>query len=174
MLPNHSPLVVAEQFGTLESLYPERIDLGLGRAPGTDQATAFAMRRNMSSFRTRTTFRAMWPNSSQYFSNAVGGVRAAIPGEGLHVPIPDLGLEPAVRCAACRHAGAPVRLRLAFCAANDDKEAITLYRERFASLHPQQLSKTICDTRLQRDPCQTPTNRRSFLKLPLQQAFVSL
>src|SRR5215211_6894718 len=47
MLPNHSPLVVAEQFGTLEALYPGRIDLGLGRAPGTDQATARALRRNL-------------------------------------------------------------------------------------------------------------------------------
>ncbi|WP_145642124.1 MsnO8 family LLM class oxidoreductase, partial [Bacillus licheniformis] len=46
MLPNHSPLVIAEQFGTLESLYPGRIDLGLGRAPGTDQLTARALRRN--------------------------------------------------------------------------------------------------------------------------------
>src|SRR5690606_19685326 len=46
MLPNHSPLVVAEQFGTLETLYPGRIDLGLGRAPGTDQVTAMALRRN--------------------------------------------------------------------------------------------------------------------------------
>lgn len=48
MLPNHSPLVIAEQFGTLEALYPGRIDLGLGRAPGTDQRTAMALRRNMS------------------------------------------------------------------------------------------------------------------------------
>src|SRR5207344_3375120 len=49
MLPNHSPLVIAEQFGTLESLYPGRIDLGLGRAPGSDQATAYALRRNLVS-----------------------------------------------------------------------------------------------------------------------------
>src|SRR5881397_68977 len=48
MLPNHSPLVIAEQFGTLESLYPGRIDLGLGRAPGTDQLTARAMRRDLT------------------------------------------------------------------------------------------------------------------------------
>src|SRR6202050_1779288 len=47
MLPNHSPLVVAEQFGTLEALHPGRIDLGLGRAPGTDQLTALALRRTM-------------------------------------------------------------------------------------------------------------------------------
>src|SRR5690606_16591981 len=49
MLPNHSPLVIAEQFGTLESLHPGRIDLGLGRAPGSDQTTARALRRNLSS-----------------------------------------------------------------------------------------------------------------------------
>src|SRR5271156_1708337 len=48
MLPNHSPLVIAEQFGTLASLYPDRIDLGLGRAPGTDQPTARALRRNIA------------------------------------------------------------------------------------------------------------------------------
>src|SRR3546814_21070869 len=46
MLPNHAPLVIAEQFGTLASLYPDRIDLGLGRAPGSDQATARALRRD--------------------------------------------------------------------------------------------------------------------------------
>src|ERR1700751_2116897 len=49
MLPNHSPLVIAEQFGTLESLYPGRIELGLGRAPGTDQRTMLALRRNQQS-----------------------------------------------------------------------------------------------------------------------------
>ena len=49
MLPNHAPLVIAEQFGTLESLYPGRIDLGLGRAPGSDQVTARALRRNLGS-----------------------------------------------------------------------------------------------------------------------------
>src|SRR5687768_7009983 len=47
MLPNHAPLVIAEQFGTLESLFPGRVDLGLGRAPGTDRAAAFALRRNL-------------------------------------------------------------------------------------------------------------------------------
>src|SRR5467141_354495 len=48
MLPNHAPLVIAEQFGTLESLYPGRIDLGLGRAPGTDAVTAYALRRDLA------------------------------------------------------------------------------------------------------------------------------
>src|SRR5436190_9082552 len=49
MLPNHAPLVIAEQFGTLEALFPGRIDLGIGRAPGSDQATARALRRNLAS-----------------------------------------------------------------------------------------------------------------------------
>src|SRR5919199_5477765 len=49
MLPNHAPLIIAEQFGTLEALYPGRVDLGLGRAPGTDQAAAWALRRNLAS-----------------------------------------------------------------------------------------------------------------------------
>ena len=49
MLPNHAPLVIAEQFGTLDALYPGRIDLGLGRAPGSDQATAYALRRTLQS-----------------------------------------------------------------------------------------------------------------------------
>lgn len=90
MLPNHAPLVVAEQFGTLASLYPDRIDLGLGRAPGTDQVTARALRRE----RVETV--QDFPNDVQelltYFSleNKRGRVRA-IPGEGLDVPIWILG-----------------------------------------------------------------------------------
>ena len=89
MLPNHSPLVIAEQFGTLESLYPGRIDLGLGRAPGTDQRTVLALRRNA--------------NSSDRFPQDVLELQAyfapvqeshlvqAVPGGGLNVPIWILG-----------------------------------------------------------------------------------
>ena len=89
MLPNHSPLVIAEQFGTLESLYPGRIDLGLGRAPGTDQATWRAMRRE--------------PESSDRFPQDVLELRAllgpaepgqkilAVPGTDCHVPLWILG-----------------------------------------------------------------------------------
>lgn len=90
MLPNHSPLVVAEQFGTLASLYPGRIDLGLGRAPGTDQLTAMALRRN------RMESVEDFPNDvlalQQYFAadNKDAKVRA-IPGEGLDIPIWILG-----------------------------------------------------------------------------------
>lgn len=90
MLPNHSPLMVAEQFGTLETLFPGRIDLGLGRAPGTDQRTAAALRRG----RTETVedFPRDIETLQQYFSssNKDSAVRA-IPGEGLDIPIYLLG-----------------------------------------------------------------------------------
>ena len=62
MLPNHAPLVVAEAFGTLAELYPGRIDLGLGRAPGTDQATMRALRRDRTE--TADDFPRTWPNCS--------------------------------------------------------------------------------------------------------------
>ena len=90
MLPNHAPLIIAEQFGTLESLYPGRIDLGLGRAPGTDQLTAYALRRNLNAsvddfpkdvIELRNYFKPELPNPK---------VRA-FPGGGLHVPIWLLG-----------------------------------------------------------------------------------
>lgn len=91
MLPNHSPLVIAEQFGTLETLYPGRIDLGLGRAPGTDQLTAFALRRNHMS--DGSDFPEMLAELRGYFQPYDGKQRVrAIPGEGLqHIPIWLLG-----------------------------------------------------------------------------------
>ena len=91
MLPNHSPLVIAEQFGTLETLYPDRIDLGLGRAPGTDQLTAFALRRNNMS--DGSDFPEMLVELRGYFKPFDGTQRVrAIPGEGLdHIPIWLLG-----------------------------------------------------------------------------------
>ena len=80
MLPNHSPLVIAEQFGTLESLFPGRIDLGLGRAPGTDPVTAHALRRNSRpakrTFRaTSSSCRRIWRRRSR--GNSCGPYRAA-------------------------------------------------------------------------------------------------
>ncbi len=89
MLPNHAPLVVAEQFGTLESLYPGRIDLALGRAPGTDQATARALRRY---FESADSFPEDLLELMSYFRAPKPGQRVtAIPGAGLHVPIFLLG-----------------------------------------------------------------------------------
>jgi luciferase family oxidoreductase group 1 len=92
MLPNHAPLVIAEQFGTLESLYPGRIDLGLGRAPGTDQLTARALRRELRSsgedFPEQLSELRSYLNPS--LSSGSRHVRA-IPGEGLNIPIWLLG-----------------------------------------------------------------------------------
>ncbi len=88
MLPNHSPLVIAEQFGTLESLYPGRIDLGLGRAPGTDQRTMRALRRDMLS--QADHFPQDVAELQRYFSHSPGPVQA-IPGTGLEVPLWLLG-----------------------------------------------------------------------------------
>ena len=90
MLPNHSPLVIAEQFGTLETIYPGRIDLGLGRAPGTDQLTAMALRRN--NMDTSYNFPADVKQLQTYFrhENATAKVRA-FPGEGLDIPLWILG-----------------------------------------------------------------------------------
>lgn len=90
MLPNHSPLVVAEQFGTLESIYPNRIDLGLGRAPGTDQVTAMALRRN--NLNTSFYFKDDILELQRYFDeNNINAKVRAFPGEGLDIPIYILG-----------------------------------------------------------------------------------
>lgn len=90
MLPNHAPLIIAEQFGTLESLYPGRIDLGLGRAPGTDQLTSFALRRNMNA--SVDDFPKDVIELRNYFTPELPNPRVrAFPGEGLHIPIWLLG-----------------------------------------------------------------------------------
>ena len=89
MLPNHSPLVIAEQFGTLESLYPGRIDLGLGRAPGSDQTTARALRRNLSS--DADEFPRDVVELMDFFSDQPQQRVRAVPGTGLKVPVWILG-----------------------------------------------------------------------------------
>lgn len=90
MLPNHAPLVIAEQFGTLESLFPGRIDLGLGRAPGTDQRTARALRRGRGD--SADTFPQDVVELQAYFRAGVNDQRVrAVPGAGLSVPIWLLG-----------------------------------------------------------------------------------
>jgi len=89
MLPNHSPLVIAEQFGTLESLYPGRIDLGLGRAPGSDQITARALRRNLTS--DADEFPQDVTELMDFLSDHPRQSVRAVPGTGLKVPIWILG-----------------------------------------------------------------------------------
>jgi luciferase family oxidoreductase group 1 len=89
MLPNHAPLVIAEQFGTLESLFPGRIDLGLGRAPGTDPTTAHALRRTLAS--DPEAFPQDILELMEYFAPRDGRSVRAVPGSGLTVPLYILG-----------------------------------------------------------------------------------
>jgi luciferase family oxidoreductase group 1 len=90
MLPNHAPLVIAEQFGTLEALYPGRIDLGLGRAPGGDFATMQALRRDLA--QNGDDFPALLHELQSYLGPARPGQRVhAYPGEGSNIPITLLG-----------------------------------------------------------------------------------
>lgn len=128
MLPNHSPLQVAEQFGTLETLYPTRIDLGLGRAPGTDQLTAMALRRNH--IETSQDFPVDVKQLQTFFSkdNSDAKVRA-FPGEGLDIPIWILGssTDSAYLAAAM---GLPYAFAAHFAPAQF-RIAIDIYRKNF-------------------------------------------
>lgn len=128
MLPNHSPLAVAEQFGTLESLYPGRIDLGLGRAPGTDQLTAMALRGDF--YNNANEFPQNVLKLQTYFSeeNKDAKVRA-IPGEGLDIPIWILGSS-----TDSAHLAALLGLPYAFAshfAPAQFEAAIKIYRQNF-------------------------------------------
>lgn len=128
MLPNHSPLVVAEQFGTLDALYPGRIDLGLGRAPGTDQLTAQALNKNF--YQAAQNFPQHVTQLQQYLSaeNSTSQVRA-FPGEGANVPIWILGssMDSAVLAA---HLGLPYAFASHF-APTHMYRAFAYYRENF-------------------------------------------
>ena len=127
MLPNHAPLVVAEQFGTLASLYPGRIDMGLGRAPGTDQLTARALRRDI---RGGSDFVREIQELRTYLSaeNRTSAVRA-VPGEGLDIPMWILGssTDSALLAGAL---GLPYAFASHF-APTHFEEAIHLYRQNF-------------------------------------------
>jgi luciferase family oxidoreductase group 1 len=127
MLPNHAPLVVAEQFGTLESLFPGRIDLGLGRAPGTDQRTAIALRRTLAS--DPDAFPQDVLELLSYFQPDDGQTVRAVPGSGLAVPIYILGssLFGAQVAAAL---GLPFAFASHFAAAQMIP-AVEIYRARF-------------------------------------------
>ena len=127
MLPNHSPLVIAEQFGTLESLYPGRIDLGLGRAPGSDQMTARALRRTLDS--DADSFPRDVMELRDYFSSTPRQPVRAVPGTGLEVPLWILGssLFGAQLAAAL---GLPYAFASHF-APGQMMQAIAIYRDSF-------------------------------------------
>ncbi|MEA1073158.1 LLM class flavin-dependent oxidoreductase [Sphingomonas sp. LY160] len=128
MLPNHSPLQVAEQFGTLDALFPGRVDLGLGRAPGTDQAAAMAMRRSM------TSDASQFPRDVVELLDYLGPVDPtrrvrAVPGEGSNVPVWILGSS-LFGAELAAHLGLPYAFASHF-APQQMIEALAVYRARF-------------------------------------------
>ena len=128
MLPNHAPLVVAEQFGTLATLYPNRIELGLGRAPGTDQVTMRALRRGQQE--TEDQFPQDVVEILRYFGDAQLGQRIkATPGQGTHVPVWLLGSSLFSAQLAAR-LGLPYSFASHF-APRMLGQAIQLYRDNF-------------------------------------------
>jgi len=128
MLPNHAPLVVAEQFGTLENIYPNRLDLGLGRAPGTDMQTARALRRTTQE--TAFSFPQDVVELQNYFKSIdnQGAVRA-FPGVGANVPIYILGSSTSSAQLAAR-LGLPYAFAAHF-APQQLELAIQIYRNQF-------------------------------------------
>lgn len=131
MLPNHAPLVVAEQFGTLATLFPGRIDLGLGRAPGTDPATARALRRHMT---PEDGFPQDVLELLDYLGNAQDGAATrAVPGEGTHVPVWILGSS-LYGAQLAAHLGLPYAFASHFAPAAL-ADALVIYR---ASFQPSQ------------------------------------
>jgi luciferase family oxidoreductase group 1 len=127
MLPNHSPLVIAEQFGTLDALFPGRVDLGLGRAPGTDMNTARALRRNLE------VGANSFPNDivelQHYLGEPQEGMLLAVPGAGSHVPLWILGSS-----IYSAHLAAALGLPYAFAshfAPDMLLEALDIYRNKF-------------------------------------------
>ena len=168
MLPNHAPLVVAEQFGTLESLFPGRIDLGLGRAPGTDQLTAHALRRTLASDPNA------FPNDvvelMNYFAPTQPGQRVqAVPGAGLDVPIWILGSS-LFGAQLAAMLGLPYAFASHFAPAQM-MDAIAIYRERFQP--SAQLAKPHVMLGVNVFAAETDAEAR-LLMSSRQQAFVAL
>ena len=151
MLPNHAPLMVAEAFGTLASLYPGRIDLGVGRAPGTDQLTARALRRTLNG--DIDAYPQDVLELMGYFEAAQPGQAVqAVPGAGLDVPVWILGSSTyGAQLAAAL--GLPYAFASHFAPA-DMQAALAIYRSRFkpsAHLRPPSLRHAGADRRRRRD-----------------------
>lgn len=167
MLPNHAPLVIAEQFGTLETLYPGRIDLGLGRAPGTDQITAYALRRTLNS--SPEDFPMQVKELEEYFTEkAVARVRA-VPGEGLDIPIWLLGSSDfSARLSAQK--GLPFSFASHFAPAYT-VPALNLYRDNFKPSDTLQKPHAMVGVNV----IAADTNERAkWLATSHQQHFISL
>ncbi|RAZ75143.1 LLM class flavin-dependent oxidoreductase [Mesorhizobium atlanticum] len=167
MLPNHAPLVIAEQFGTLAALFPGRIDLGLGRAPGTDMLTARALRRNLES---ADNFPQDVVELMGYFQPVEEGRRIrAVPGEGQTVPVWILGSSLyGAQLAALL--GLPYAFASHFAPAELD-HALEVYRTRFQP--SAQLNKPYVMLGLNVSAAPTDAEAK-LLFSSLQQAFVNL
>ncbi len=168
MLPNHAPLVIAEQFGTLESLFPGRIDLGLGRAPGSDQATARALRRTLAS--DPDQFPQDVIELMRYFQPVEAGQTVrAVPGAGLQVPIWILGSS-LFGAQLAAELGLPYAFASHFAPAQM-LQAISLYRARFRP--SRQLDRPYVMLGFNVFAADTDDEAR-FLASSMQQAFVNL
>ncbi|MER9404786.1 LLM class flavin-dependent oxidoreductase [Mesorhizobium caraganae] len=167
MLPNHAPLVIAEQFGTLAALHPGRIDLGLGRAPGTDMGTARALRRNLEA---SDNFPQDVVELMGYFQPAETGQRIhAVPGEGQKVPVWILGSS-LYGAQLAAMLGLPYAFASHFAPAELD-HALDIYRSRFQP--SEQLDKPYVMLGL--NVFAAPTDAEAkLLFTSLQQAFVNL
>lgn len=168
MLPNHAPLVIAEQFGTLDALFPGRIDLGLGRAPGTDMMTARALRRNLES--GVDSFPQDVLELIDYFDSPEEPRRVrAYPGDGRKVPVWILGSSTyGAQLAAML--GLPYSFASHF-APTEMEHALDIYRSRFQpSAH---LAKPYVMMGLNVVAAETDSEAK-FLFSSLQQAFVNL
>ncbi len=167
MLPNHAPLVIAEQFGTLAALHPGRIDLGLGRAPGTDMGTARALRRNLEA---SDNFPQDVVELMGYFQPAEEGQRIhAVPGEGQKVPVWILGSS-LYGAQLAAMLGLPYAFASHFAPAELD-QALDIYRSRFQP--SGQLDKPYVMLGL--NVFAAPTDAEAKLLFSsLQQAFVNL
>lgn len=167
MLPNHAPLVIAEQFGTLAALHPGRIDLGLGRAPGTDMGTARALRRNLEA---SDNFPQDVVELMGYFQPAEAGQRIqAVPGEGQKVPVWILGSS-LYGAQLAAMLGLPYAFASHFAPAELD-HALDIYRSRFQP--SDQLDKPYVMLGL--NVFAAPTDAEAkLLFTSLQQAFVNL
>jgi luciferase family oxidoreductase group 1 len=168
MLPNHAPLMVIERFKVLEALFPGRIDLGLGRAPGTDQAAAYALRRNLSADVNQFP-RDVVELMSYLKPDTPGGLVRAIPGEGLDIPVWILGSS-LFGAQLAAMLGLPYAFASHF-APQMMMEAIEVYRHRFEP--SEQLDKPYVMLGFNAIVADTDAEAE-LLATSVQQAFVSL
>jgi luciferase family oxidoreductase group 1 len=168
MLPNHAPLVIAEQFGTLAALHPGRIDLGIGRAPGTDMLTAHALRRNLDA--SVDNFPRDVVELMGYFQPAAEGQRVhAIPGEGEQVPVWILGSS-LYGAQLAAMLGLPYAFASHFAPAELD-HALEVYRSRFEPSEHLDKPRVMLGLNVVAAPTDAEA---AYLFTSLQQAFVNL